>query len=295
MDTWSRSRSRFTAFAVAALLTITAAACGSAGSDAGDGFRLSGSQLSGEVTTATAPVPDNTTEVATAAVPELQVFLTKPEDPAATDAAVQPAAFAATAVPPIPREGLNSAGVSTNDLGYVYENPTFFGQPLTMVVTGKEDEYVKVSLPARPNHQEGWVRASDVALSEHRFHAELVLSEFVFRVWNDEELIAETQVVIGTDATPTPIGRFYINEILDAATAGVSPGGAYGPWILATNGYSEAMDLFEDGLPVVAFHGTNNPGLIGSKASNGCIRMPNDVVTKIAESIPAGTPVEIRA
>jgi lipoprotein-anchoring transpeptidase ErfK/SrfK len=291
----SRSRPRFIALAVAAVLTITAAACGPAASDAGDGFRLSGSQLTGEVTTTTAPVPDNTTEVATATGPELQVFLTKPVAAEPDGPDVRPASFAAATVQPIPREGLNSAGVSVNELGYVYENPTYFGQPLTMVVTGKEDEYIKVSLPARPNHQEGWVRASDVALSEHRFHGELVLSEFVFRVWNDEELIAETQVVIGTDTTPTPTGRFYINEILDAATAGVSPGGAYGPWILATNGYSEAMDLFDDGLPVVAFHGTNNPGLIGSKASNGCIRMPNDVVTKLAESIPAGTPVEIRA
>jgi lipoprotein-anchoring transpeptidase ErfK/SrfK len=102
-------------------------------------------------------------------------------------------------------------------------------------------------------------------------------------------------LVIGTDGTPTPVGSFYITELLDAPTVGVSAGGAYGPWVLATNAYSEQLELFDDGLPVIAFHGTNQPGLIPSQSSNGCIRMPNDVVTQIAETIAPGTPVEIRA
>jgi len=29
--------------------------------------------------------------------------------------------------------------------------------------------------------------------------------------------------------------------------------------------------------------------------SNGCIRMSNDVITKLAETLPLGVPVEIRA
>jgi lipoprotein-anchoring transpeptidase ErfK/SrfK len=163
-----------------------------------------------------------------------------------------------------------------------------------MVITGQEGDWYKVSIAARPNHQEGWVKASEVTVTEHYFHGELVLSERMFRVWNDNELIVETPVVIGTESTPTPVGRFFIAELLEAEVAGVSPGGAYGPWILATNGYSEQLELFDSGLPVVAFHGTNNPSLLGTQASNGCIRLPNDAVTKIAETIVPGTPVEIR-
>jgi hypothetical protein len=273
------------------LLAFVAGACGTS-ADAGDGFRLSASQLTATTTTEPAK-PDFTTTVATALVPELHVSLLEPGgDPGVADA--EPAAIRASAVNPIPRDGLNSAGVRTAPLGFVYENPTFWGRPLVLVATEVDDEWVKVKLPARPNGQEGWVRASDVALSDHRFHAELVLSEFAFRVWDGTELIAETNVVIGTDNTPTPVGSFYITELLDAPTIGVGPGGAYGPWVLSTNAYSETLELFDDGLPVIAFHGTNQPGLIGSKASNGCIRMPNNVVTKIAETIQAGTPVEIR-
>jgi lipoprotein-anchoring transpeptidase ErfK/SrfK len=69
--------------------------------------------------------------------------------------------------------------------------------------------------------------------------------------------------------------------------------GIYGSWVLATNGYSESLDTFNDGLPVIAFHGTNQPELVGTKASNGCVRMTNEVVSKLADALPAGTPIDI--
>ena len=54
--------------------------------------------------------------------------------------------------------------------------------------------------------------------------------------------------------TYTPVGTFYIAEKI-AKTAG----GAYGPWILALNGYSESLDSFDGGMPQLAFHGTTSP------------------------------------
>ena len=48
-------------------------------------------------------------------------------------------------------------------------------------------------------------------------------------------------------------------------------------WVIPASGYHMKMpakarliDLFDNGLPVVAFHGTNQPDLIGTQASNGC-------------------------
>ena len=70
-------------------------------------------------------------------------------------------------------------------------------------------------------------------------------------------------------------------------------GSAYGPWILSLSGFSEALETFGGGVPVIAIHGTNRPELIGGAHSNGCIRIPNDVVTFLAETVPMGTPVEI--
>ncbi|MCD9623679.1 L,D-transpeptidase [Rhabdothermincola sp. EGI L10124] len=120
---------------------------------------------------------------------------------------------------------------------------------------------------------------------------ELSLSDFNLKVYDGDEVIEETQVVIGQDNTYTPTGRFYLNEKIEQS----NPGGVYGPWVLSTNAYSESLDTFDGGLPVVAFHGTNQPELIGTQASNGCIRMPNDVVIRLAEILPAGTPVDVLA
>ena len=276
---------RALALLVVVLLTSVSAACGTRASDAGGNFRLSADQLAPTTT-----LPSHTTVTAEANGPTLDVFRDKPADGAVP---ATPTPFQAASVQPIPRAGLNYEYAQVTLAGWVYKNPTYFDQPLVMVATSIEGEWVQVLIPARPNGQTGWVRAADVTLTQHTFHAELILSQRLLTVWNDNTPVAQTNVVIGTDSTPTPIGTFYIAEKIPASVAGVNPNGSFGPWILATNAYSETLDMFDDGLPVVAFHGTNQPQLIGSASSNGCIRMPNDVVTLLAETIPPGTPVTI--
>lgn len=228
----------------------------------------------------------NLTTVAVAKVPDLHVYADRPgAAPTTTTSTSLPRELA-----PIPRQGLNSAGATKTADGWTFSNPTYFGNPLTMVVTQSDGDWLRVEIPARPNQTEGWIRASDVTLSTHDYHMVLDLPTFTLTAYQGDQVIAQTKVVIGKDQTHTPVGRFYINEKIKQS----NPGGAYGPWILSTNAYSESLDSFDGGLPVVAFHGTNQPQLIGTKASNGCIRLPNDVVTKLADTIPAGTPVDIR-
>jgi lipoprotein-anchoring transpeptidase ErfK/SrfK len=55
------------------------------------------------------------------------------------------------------------------------------------------------------------------------------------------------------------------------------------------------LDMFDGGLPEIAIHGTNQPELMGQARSNGCIRLPNDAIQRLAEVVPLGTPVEIVA
>jgi len=240
-------------------------------------------------TTPTTAAPAGTL-IATATTPTLIVFSAPPSelrDPAEPTTPTTAPAKGARA--PIPREGLNSAGVAKVPLGYEFDNPTYFGNPLVMQVVEEHGEWLKVLIQARPNHTEGWVRASDVEVTSTTYRMVLSLADRHLTVYDGDEVVAETDVVIGKDTTPTPVGAFYLSEKI----AQKNPGGAYGPWILSTNGYSEALDLFDNGLPVVAFHGTNQPDLIGTQASNGCIRMPNDVAAKLAEMLPAGTPIVI--
>ena len=170
-------------------------------------------------------------------------------------------------------------------------NPTYWETPLALrIVEGTgADEWVKVALPVRPNGSEAWIRTEGFDISTHNVEAEIEVETRTVRVFDDGELIAETSAVVGKAATPTPLGVFYVNDLLPRD----NPNGAFGPWILSLSGFSETLDTFGGGLPVIAIHGTNNPGLVGGAHSNGCIRIPNDVITFLAENVPLGTPVTI--
>lgn len=170
-------------------------------------------------------------------------------------------------------------------------NPTYFGTDLAMLVVAEQAGWLQVQLPVRPNGTTAWVKGASFTTETHTFHAEVQLSSHRLRVWNDDELIADTATVVGAKATPTPLGRFYVNDRVPMT----DPSGSYGPWILSLSAHSEVLETFADGRPVIAIHGTNRPDLLGTDASNGCVRIPNDIVTLLAELVPLGTPVDIIA
>lgn len=177
------------------------------------------------------------------------------------------------------------------DAGFEYTNPTYHKNPLVVEVLQNQGDWLRVLVTARPNHTEGWVRADDVELGTTDYRLELDLSTYTLRVYKGPSVFLETTVAIGKDSTPSPQGNYFVTEIIKNP----SDTGLYGAYILPINGYSEVLDSFDGGLPQVAFHGTNQPELLGSKASNGCIRMANEAVTRIAQNVPAGTSVEIFA
>lgn len=245
-----------------------------------------------ESSTTTIDAPYQTT-YATAKGSKLTVLSELPKSvtttPPSSSSSTSSTTAAKTNVPAIPRTGLNSAGVKKTTDGFEFTNPTYYKNPLVVVVLENQGDWMKVLITARPNHTTGWVKADDVTIAATDYRMELDLSTYHLKVFKGPEVFVETDVVIGKDSTPTPLGRFFVTEKIKNQ----SDTGVYGAWILPVNGYSEVLDTFDNGLPQIAFHGTNQPELVGTKASNGCVRMTNDVVTKIAEAIPAGTPIDI--
>ncbi|MEZ5165067.1 MAG: L,D-transpeptidase [Acidimicrobiales bacterium] len=133
-------------------------------------------------------------------------------------------------------------------------------------------------------------RAEDATITSHRFRALVDLSARKVTVWDGEQVVVESPAVIGGKSTPTPPGRFFVNDVIDKPE-----GSVYGPHILSLSGFSEAMETFAGGVPVIAIHGTNHPELMGSASSNGCVRVPNEIVDHLADLVPIGTPVDIVA
>ncbi len=174
-----------------------------------------------------------------------------------------------------------------------FPNPTQFGGDRVFLVVDQtsSDEWIKVSLPVKPNGQEGWIPRDEVEITPVNHRALVDLSDDSLTVWDGDEIIVNTKAVTGKPSTPTPFGQFYVRDII----AQDNPSGAYGPYILALSGFSEVLETFNGGLPALAIHGTNNPNQIGTERSSGCVRIPNELITLLADSVPLGTPVTVAA
>jgi len=178
-----------------------------------------------------------------------------------------------------------------NTVAYPLLNPTYFGGDLALLVGEGEptDAFVKVSLPIRPNGSTAWVRTSLFEWSTNRVHVEINVATNTVTVWDGEELIVTTDAVTGSSNRPTPKLTTYVDEKIKGLNS------AYGPWMLSLAAFSESLNVFgsNNGLPKLAVHGTNAPQLMGQYASNGCIRVPNDIIEILADRVPVGARVDI--
>ena len=163
--------------------------------------------------------------------------------------------------------------------------------PLTFLVDSQEGDWIDVHLPVRPNGSTGWIRAEDVDLITTDMRVEVALDQFELTVFKGSEPVLSSEIGVGREDRPTPGGVYYIRELLQPP----DPGGVYGPYAYGLSGYSPVMDSFNGGDAVIGIHGTNEPDSIGTLASSGCIRLPNDVITQLVTEVglPLGAPVYI--
>jgi hypothetical protein len=113
-------------------------------------------------------------------------------------------------------------------------------------------------------------------------------------LWNGA-YVKEYPIGVGVDER-TPIGAFEVTDML------VNP-----PWFPPGGGmipYGDPRHLLGDrwigfrnepGASGLGIHGTNDPHSIGTKCSNGCLRMHNEDVAELYDFLVPGTMVEVRS
>jgi lipoprotein-anchoring transpeptidase ErfK/SrfK len=170
-------------------------------------------------------------------------------------------------------------------------NPNADGAKRVFLAVAKLPGWWQVMLPVQPNGSIGWVKADQVVASTTGYHLVLARSAHQLKLYNQAQLVTTIPVAVGTADTPTPGGRYFLMELLKAP----NPNGVYGPYAFGLSGFSASLSTFDGGPPIIGLHGTNQPNLIGTDVSHGCIRMSNDNITRLAQMLPLGTPIEIRA
>lgn len=251
----------FSLFGTAVAASLLVVACGGGGDDDDEAKKDKDEQSSDNTDPTTAAPAPGTSYFATAQVPEVPVY----------DAA----------------EG----GTEIHALA----NPIKSGAPLVFLVDGNDTSGARlpVYLPVQPNGSKGWIDASQVSVTENPYKITVTLAEFKLTVTKNEEPIIETDVGLGIPENDwdTPSGMYFLKELLKNP----NPDNVYGPYAYGISAFTEnpeVADQFGDG-GVIGIHGNNDPSTIGTYASHGCIRLPNDKITEMAELLPLGTPVEI--
>lgn len=246
-----------------ALSLFVAAACGGDDDEAAPTTTTTeATTTTVEETTTTEPVPQGTTLVARSEVDVIPVYADEAGDESKME--------------------LDRRTETTGNLVFVVEQEA----------SSPEGRHL-VQLPVRPNGSTGWVNASDVSLTVHDYRIEIELAAFELRLYKGGEELLTTAIGVGTQDTPTPGGVYYIKELLQPPT----PDGPYGTYAYGLSGFSNVLESFAGGNGVIGIHGTNQPELVGTNVSHGCIRMENDVIDRLVEEIglPLGVPVDIQA
>jgi lipoprotein-anchoring transpeptidase ErfK/SrfK len=219
-----------------------------------------------------------------------------PEPPAETTLPAAPTADPARFPTTVAVAGVAAIAVHDGPDGPTVSVPRspapYSGMPQIFVVVPTPDApvgWLHVALRTRPNESTGWIRTADVGLDTHTWSIDINLSEHWATVYDAAEVFVSTSVVTGTDASPTPEGDSFVAEGVWTG----APGGVYGPYIYGLSSHSDVYTEFGGGDGQIGLHGTNQPGLLGTSASHGCVRFPNAVILRLANSLPMGVPVHI--
>jgi lipoprotein-anchoring transpeptidase ErfK/SrfK len=168
------------------------------------------------------------------------------------------------------------------------------GERTTLPLLGRATRggarWLHIGLPGRPNGHSGWIIARGTHTRPMRWSIDVDLSQRRVEVRLDGRLRRRFPAVVGAPATPTPTGRFFVEE-----TVRLGRHRAGGPFALALSARSEVLQQFDGGPGQIALHGRDNiGGVLGTASSHGCIRLADGAIAWLAGRIGPGVTVNVR-
>lgn len=149
--------------------------------------------------------------------------------------------------------------------------------------------WLRVILPGRPNGHTGWISAHSTDPATTDWAITVDISSRKVAVFNDGQLQRTFRAVVGKPSTPTPHGKFFIEEAVK-----LSRGAVGAPYALALSARSHVLRQFEGGPGQIALHGRNNVGGVpGTAVSHGCIRLRTGAMVWLVNRLDSGSVVTI--
>lgn len=163
-------------------------------------------------------------------------------------------------------------------------------QRTSLPVLGRRRGFLHVLLPGRPNGHAGWIRARRARTWTTPWHVLVRTASKRLFVLKGRRIVRSFPVVVGKPSTPTPRGRFFVEEALL-----LPPRALGGPAAFALSARSKVFQEFEGGPGQIAIHGVRGiGGTPGTAVSHGCIRMTASALEFMVHRFGTGTPVDVR-
>ena len=163
-------------------------------------------------------------------------------------------------------------------------------QRTSLPVLGRRGRFLHVLLPGRPTGHSGWILARRAETWKTPWNLLLRIESKRLFVFKGRRIMRSFAVVIGKPSTPTPTGRFFVEEAI------ILPSGALGgPDAFALSARSNVYQEFEGGPGQIAIHGVQGiGGTPGTAVSHGCIRATAEALQFMVHRFGTGTPIDIR-
>lgn len=156
-------------------------------------------------------------------------------------------------------------------------NPTIEPMPTPVTVGGAIQLLPPQPIPSTELEQQAYLV---IRLSDRRVY-----------LYQNHQLESSYPIAIGRAGWETPTGQYQVIQMIrnpawqHPFTGEIIPPGPENPlgdrWI----------GFWTDGTNFIGFHGTPNEETVGTAASHGCIRMLNQDVLKLFDTVQIGTPV----
>jgi len=149
--------------------------------------------------------------------------------------------------------------------------------------------WLRVMLPGRPNSSSGWIAQQGTRMLRTGWNVVVNLIRRRVLVYRHGGLRRSFSAVVGKPSTPTPTGRFFVEETFRMVAS--EPGG---PIALALSARSNTLQEFEGGPGQIALHGRDGlGGTLGAAESHGCVRLATASIEWLGAHIAPGTPIRI--
>ena len=150
-------------------------------------------------------------------------------------------------------------------------------------------QWLHVRLPGRPNGHTGWIKQRGTVASKTSWHIVVYTSRRRVSFYQWGRRVRTVEAVVGKPSTPTPHGKFFVEEVIQLRAGDVGA-----PFALALSVRSNVFQEFEGGPGQIALHGLANVGgVLGSAASHGCVRLSSSTMRWLVVRIGPGAPVTI--